>query len=438
METPRVLGQTSASVEELLDLASQVLNGGALGYLMLPREVDVVIREGRGSRLTSVDGREYIDFLMGSGPMLVGHCHPRVVEAVEHQIRQGTTFYFLNEPAIRLAEAMVAAVPCAEEIRYVSTGSDATFLALRAGRTFTGRSKILKFEGGWHGTNDYAMFGTVPQHASDYPHADSDSLGVPEVLSDEVLVVPFNDADYAEEVIDAHAGELGAVIVEPLQRVLKPEPGFLQAVRDACTRHGIVLIFDEIVTGFRLAWGGAQEAYGVVPDLACYGKAMAGGFPLAVIAGRKDVMDAFGNVSRPPQSIAWASGTFNGNPVGSTAALAAMEILSAPGVYDQLHRIGARLRSGIEDAGRRYGLPVQALGEDMVFGVRFMENSHPTSWVDLLENDKTMGARFAAECVKRGILTIPNEKFYISVAHTEADIDQTLEVIDETLKAIAR
>ena len=132
-----------------------------------------------------------------------------------------------------------------------------------------------------------------------------------------------------------------------------------------------------------------------------------------------------------------ASGTFNGNPVGSTAALAAMEILSAPGVYDQLHRIGSRLRSGIEDAGRRYGLPVQALGEDMVFGVRFMENSHPTSWVDLLENDKTMGAQFAAECVKRGILTIPNEKFYISVAHTEADIDQTLEVIDEALKAIA-
>tara|TARA_Y100000588_G_scaffold347594_1_gene396548 strand:+ start:562 stop:1881 length:1320 start_codon:yes stop_codon:yes gene_type:complete len=433
----RNIGQTSATEAELLDLAGNVLNGGALGFLMLPREADVVIREGRGSKLISVDGREYIDFLMGSGPMLVGHCHPRVIEAVEHQMRQGTTFYFLNEPAIRLAEQMIEAVPCAEEIRYVSTGSDATFLSLRAGRAFAGRSKILKFEGGWHGTNDYAMFGTVPQHASDYPHAESDSLGVPDVLGDEVLVAPFNDAEFAEQVIDQHAGELGAVIVEPLQRVLKPEPGFLQAVRDACTRHGIVLIFDEIVTGFRLAWGGAQEAYGVVPDLACYGKAMAGGYPLAVIAGRKEVMDAFGNVSRPPQSIAWASGTFNGNPIGSTAALAAMELLSAPGVYDQLHRIGSRLRSGIEEAGRRHGLPVQALGEDMVFGVRFMENSQPKTWVDLLENDKAMGSTFAVECVKRGILIVPNEKFYISIAHTDEDVDRTLEIIDEALKVVA-
>ena len=187
MADPQNIGQTSATEAELLDLAGNVLNGGALGFLMLPREADVVIREGRGSRLISVDGREYIDFLMGSGPMLVGHCHPRVIEAVEHQMRQGTTFYFLNEPAIRLAEQMIEAVPCAEEIRYVSTGSDATFLSLRAGRAFAGRSKILKFEGGWHGTNDYAMFGTVPSHASDYPHAESDSLGVPDVLGDCLL-----------------------------------------------------------------------------------------------------------------------------------------------------------------------------------------------------------------------------------------------------------
>ena len=161
MAPSTIPGQTSASNGELLELASTVMSGGALGFLMLPREEDVVVREGRGSHLISVDGREYIDYLMGSGPMLVGHCHPRILEAVEHQIRQGTTFYFLNEPAIRLAEEVIEAVPCAEQVRYVTTGSDATFLSLRAARAFTGRQKILKFEGGWHGTGDFAMFGTV-------------------------------------------------------------------------------------------------------------------------------------------------------------------------------------------------------------------------------------------------------------------------------------
>ncbi len=428
-------GQTSASNAELLQLARRVLSGGALGFLMLPSDDDVVVREGRGSRLYGVDGREYIDYLLGSGPMLVGHCHPRVVEAVERQLRQGTTFYFLNEPAIRLAERVIDAVPCAEQVRYVTTGSDATFLSLRAARAYTGRSKILKFEGGWHGTNDYAMFGTVPTEASDYPHAEVDSLGVPAVLADEVLVAPYNDTELAVQLIDEYASDLAAVIIEPLQRVLRPAPGFLEAVRAACTRRGVVMIYDEIVTGFRLAWGGAQEAYGVVPDMACYGKAMAGGFPLAVIAGRRDLMDTFGNVGRAPQTIAWASGTFNGNPLAATAAHAALDILSEPGVYDQLHRIGGRLRAGIQEAGRRRGLPVQALGEDMVFGVRFMHNSQPTQWVDLLENDRSLGARFAVQCVKRGILIVPNEKFYISIAHTDEDVDRTLEVVDDALAA---
>ena len=307
-------GQTSASNGELLELAGNVMSGGALGFLMLPRSEDVVIRKGRGSHLIGVDGREYIDYLMGSGPMLVGHCHPRIREAVEHQIRQGTTFYFLNEPAIRLAEEVIEAVPCAEQVRYVTTGSDATFLSLRAARAFTGRPKILKFEGGWHGTGDFAMFGTVPGEASDYPHAEPDSLGVPGVLADEVLVAPYNDTEFALQVIEEHADELAGVIIEPLQRVLRPLPGFLESVREACDRHGIVMIYDEIVTGFRLAWGGAQEAYGVVPDLACYGKAMAGGFPLAVITGRRDIMDLYGNVGRAPNTIAWASGTFKRQP----------------------------------------------------------------------------------------------------------------------------
>ena len=205
-------------------------------------------------------------------------------------MRKGTTFYFLNEPEIELAGKLVEAIPCADAVHYTGSGTEATFYCLRMARAFTGRNKIMKFEGAWHGMHDYGLWGTVPSTPSPYPRALPDSIGVPAETGDIVLVAPFNDIDRAVALIEAHAHELAAVIVEPLQRVLLPEPGFLQAIRDATARHGIVLVFDEIVTGFRIAWGGAQEKYGVVPDLACYGKAVSGGFPLAAIAGRADVM----------------------------------------------------------------------------------------------------------------------------------------------------
>jgi len=193
-----------------------------------------------------------------------------------------------------------------------------------------------------------------------------------------------------------------------------------------------------VVTGFRIAWGGAQELYGVVPDMATYGKAMAGGFPLAAIVGRADIMNSFGNISRPPSTVAWASGTFSGNPVAAAAGLAALEVLEAPGMYDQLHRIGSRLRAGIVAAGQRHGFTVQALGEDMVFGVRFMDNPHPRSWVDLLDSDRELGTRWAMECVRRGALILPNEKIYLSVAHAEADVDRALEICDAAFAACTR
>jgi glutamate-1-semialdehyde 2,1-aminomutase len=256
-------------------------------------------------------------------------------------------------------------------------------------------------------------------------------------VGDEVLVAPFNDLERTIPLIEQHADELAAVIVEPLQRVLTPEPGFLEEIREVTARHGIVLIFDEIVTGFRIAWGGAQEVYGVVPDLATYGKAMAGGFPMACIAGKAVNLAPFDARRTERTNLAWASGTLNGNPISASAGNAALDVLSMPGVYEGLHRIGGRLRAGIEESGKRHGFPAQALGEDAVFGVRFIDGPKPKTWMDLQKHDRALGLKWGMELLKRGLLVNPNEKFYISIAHTDEDIDRTLEVVDEAFKVVA-
>ncbi len=423
---------------ELLDQADRYLAGGGLGLFVLPPEVNLVIAEGRGSRVTDVAGREFIDYHLGSGPALLGHGHPAITGAVEGQLPKGSTYYFLNEHVLQLARRLVQAVPCAEQVHFAGSGTEATFFALRVARAHTGRTKILKFEGGWHGMHDYALWGTVPAQASDYPRARPDSQGIPDTIGDEVLVAPFNDAERAVSLIERHAGELAAVLVEPLQRVLVPQPGFLEALRDATRRLGIVLIFDEIVTGFRIAWGGAQERYGVVPDVATYGKAMAGGFPMACLAGRADILAPLDGRRTERSRMAWASGTLNGNPISAAAGVAALEVLSQPGVYEQLHRIGGRLRRGIVEAGRRHGFPTQALGEDAVFGVRFMDEEAPRSWIALLAHDRALGLRWGMECLKRGLLVNPNEKFYISLAHTDEDVDCTLQICGDAFGACAR
>ena len=429
-------GKQLTSQADLLERANKYLAAGGLGLFVLPPEVNLVIAEGHGGHVTDMNGREFIDFHLGSGPALLGHGHPEIVEAVQRQVAKGSTYYFLNEPAIRLAERLVEAIPCADQIHYTGSGTEATFFALRVARAATGRQKILKFEGGWHGMHDYALWGTVPSRPSPYPNAEPDSRGIPEAVRGQVLVAPFNDAAGAVTMIEEHARDLAAVIVEPLQRVLTPVPGFLEAVRDVTRRLGIVLIFDEIVTGFRIAWGGAQERYGVVPDLATYGKAMSGGFPMAAIAGRQELMQHL-NVERVERSrLVWASGTLSGNPVSATAGVVALDILSRPGVYDHLHHIGGRLRRGIEGLGARHGIAVQAPGEDAVFGVRFTDRRPLRTWADLLTSDTAINRRWSIELVKRGILVNHNEKFYISVMHTDADVDRTLEACDEAFAVV--
>ena len=421
---------------DLLRDAGRFLAGGGLGLFVLPPELNLVVARGAGSRIWDVAGREYIDYHLSSGPALLGHAHPAITAAVQAQVPKGTTYFFLNEPEIELARRMVDAIPCAEQVHYTGSGTEATFYALRIARAFTGRNKVLKFEGAWHGMHDYGLWGTVPQAPSDYPRAQPDSVGVPRETGETVLVTPFNETGRAVEMIERHAKELAAVIVEPLQRVLLPEPGFLEAIRKVTKQHGIVLVFDEIVTGFRIAWGGAQEKYGVVPDLACYGKAVSGGFPLAAIAGSAEVLSVLDARKRPRAEVVWATNTLNGNPVCAAAGCAALDVLAQPGIYDRLHRIGARLRKGIVDSGTRHGFAVQAPGEDAVFGVRFTDRKPLRTWMDLTTANKDLGLRWALQLLERGLLVNPNEKFYISIAHTDADVDETLAIVEQAFGAL--
>ena len=427
--------QTRERTADLVERAARVLPGASLGAFQLPQERAIVIAEGRGARLWDVDGNEYIDYVLGSGPLLLGHAHPAVVAAVQRQAARGSTFYTLNEPVIQLAEEIVAAVPCAEGIKFVSTGTEATFHALRLARAHTGKEQILKFEGGFHGVHDYALVSAYGMDATGERRPVLDSAGIPAAAAGTVHLAPFNDAATVRDVIAAHAETLAAVIVEPMQRAIPPVPGFLEAVRAATEEYGVLLIFDEVVTGFRLAYGGAQERYGVVPDLATYAKAIGGGYPLAAVVGRREIMERTDPRQRARGGYAVLGGTLSGNPVAAAAGLATLAQLRAPGIYARLFAAGDRLRQGIERLGREMGIPLHAPGAGPLFQVFFTDRPIRTH-ADTLAADTDRAVRFGMECLARGLFHTPGGKFYISAAHCEAECERTLEVFAEALRAV--
>jgi glutamate-1-semialdehyde 2,1-aminomutase len=337
---------------------------------------------------------------------------------------------------LRLAERLCRVVPCAGKVRFVSTGTEATMFAIRMARVFTGREKIVKFEGGWHGLHDYAMAGNWAWSEAPFPVARPDVGGIPKGALESILVAPFNDARTTEEILDLHGREVAAVIVEPLQRAIGPEPGFLQALRQLTRRHGIVLIFDEVVTGFRLAWGGAQEFYGVTPDLATYGKALSCGYPLAAVAGREDVMETANPARKGSPEWALLSGTLSGNPLACAAGLAALGQLGKPGVYPRLAALGRMLREGIETVARKRGVALQALGEGPIAQPVFLDPATPVRTErDLRRADGARAARLGLELIRRGVFVIPGAKMYISLAHSDGDIEAALAAFDQALAA---
>ena len=404
----------------LADIARRVLPGGGFGNI----EGETVIREGRGGRVWDVDGREYVDFLLGSGPMLVGHAHPEVTEAAQAQVARGTTFFASNEPGILLAEEIVSAVPCAEQVRFTSTGTEADLYAMRIARAFRGRDKILKFEGGYHGMSDYGLMSLWPSRPGNFPQAAPDSAGIPAQIGDSMLVCPFNDLAAAQALISAHHDELGGVIVEPMQRLVPPASGFLEGLRAATSAFGIPLIFDEVVTGFRLAYGGAQTYYRVTPDLCTLGKVIGGGFPLAAIAGRAEMMAHFDRAIVGEARFTPQIGTLSGNPVAAAAGLATLRVLQRPGAYQRLFAMGQALRHGLQRSLQEAGFAVQVPGEPPMFDAIFTA-SPVTDYRSAMAGDGGLSVRFNALLRERGVFKSAN-KLYVSLAHDEADVAHAL------------
>jgi glutamate-1-semialdehyde 2,1-aminomutase len=420
--TPR-----SADELELAALARRVLPAGHFGNMAS----DIVIAEGRGGHVWDVSGNRYIDYLLGSGPMFVGHAHPEVTAAVAAQLPKGTTFFANNPLGIRLAAAIVEAVPCAEQVRFVSSGSEADLYAMRLARAFRRRDRILKFEGGYHGMSDYGLMSLAPKRLANFPQAVPDSPGIPRGVANDVLVAPFNDAAAAVALIRAHAEELAGVILEPFQRLIPPAPGFLQALRDVTRELGIPLIFDEVVTGFRFAWGGAQAYYGVVPDICTLGKIIGGGFPLAAIAGRADIMAQFDHGIVGDDGVLMQVGTLSGNPVAAAAGLATLEVLRCPGAYEGVFATGRALMEGIAALLARHGVPAQVVGEPVLFDVIYA-TGEIRDYRGTLRADAAMQKRVNAGLRARGILK-GDSKFYMSLAHTMTDVEETLAAFDAAL-----
>jgi glutamate-1-semialdehyde 2,1-aminomutase len=364
--------------------------------------------------------------------MFIGHAHPDVVDAVRAQIPRGVTFFANSEPGIRLAAAIVDAVPCAEKVRFTSTGTEADVYAMRVARAFRGRDKVMKFEGGFHGMSEYSLQSLAPKRPGNFPQAVPDSPGIPRSVSGDMLIAPFNNPDLAASIIREHREELAAVIVEPFQRLIPPKPGFLQALRAVTAECEIPLIFDEIVTGFRFAYGGAQEYYGVIPDICTLGKIVAGGFPLAAVAGRADIMRHFdrGEVG---DAVLPQIGTLSGNPVASVAGLMTLEVLRRPGTYERVFATGERLMEGLAGMIRERGLPAQVIGEPVLFDLIFAEGEI-SDYRSGLRQDVDALRRFNATLRSEGVLK-GDSKFYVSTVHDDADTRKTLSAFAVALDA---
>src|SRR5471030_2371334 len=416
----------------LVEEAKRVLPGGSFGNM----PAEVILREGKGGRIWDEAGREYVDFLLGSGPMFIGHAHPEVTAAILEQVPLGTTYFGNNRHGIALAKAICEAVPCADQVRFVCSGTEADLYAMRAARAYRKRDKILKFEGGYHGMSDYALMSLAPKRPGNFPRPTPDSPGIPKSVQDDMVVAAFNDIEMVESLIREQKDELAGVIVEPFQRLIPPAPGFLQALRKVTADNGTPLIFDEVVTGFRFAYGGAQEYYGVTPDICTLGKIVGGGFALAAVAGRADIMKHFDRLAMADEDFLFQIGTLSGNPVASIAGLATLDVLKRPGAYEQVFKTGRTLMAALSDMLKNAGIKAQVIGEPPLFDIIFTD--HPIKdYRDTLKADKAVLGRFNKLLRERGIMK-GESKYYVSLAHTQADIDQTIEAWAGAIKELKK
>lgn len=415
----------------LFERACRVVAGGVNSNVRAASHpVPLFYREGRGARLFDVDGNEYIDYCLGQGPLLLGHSHPRVLEAVRRQLERGQLYAGQHELEILVAEKLRRHIPCAELVRFSTSGSEAVHIALRVARAFTGRTKIVKFEGHYHGWFDNILVSVNPETLDQRPVRES--RGQTEAVLEEVIVLPWNDAARLGETLAASAQEIAAVIMEPVMcntGCIPPEPGYLEIVRDLCTRYGIVLIFDEIITGFRLGLGGAQAFFGVTPDLAVFGKALGSGFPISCLAGKRALMEGIANLS------VVHAGTYNANPVSLAAAWATLEELEQNGEthYHTLFALGQKLMREIAAIAERKGRSVTVQGLGPMFHVAFTHRSRIRDAREYCDVDAVLTTAFASRLQERGVRVIPRGLWYLCTAHTEEDIARTVESVDAVL-----
>lgn len=414
--------------------ACEVIPGGVNSPVRSARAVGMTplfVKEARGSHIVDVDGNGYIDYVGSWGPLILGHAHPKVVEAIKTTSERGTSYGIPTELEVRMAGKVVEMVPSMEMVRMVNSGTEATMSAIRLARGFTGRKKIVKFNGCYHGHGDSLLVRSGSGLAT---FGIPGSPGIPEEIVQHTLSLPYNDLTEVERVMSEMGKDVAGIIVEPVAAnmgVVPPVPGFLEGLRTLCSRYGALLIFDEVITGFRLAPGGAQQIYGILPDLTCLGKIIGGGLPVGAYGGRRDVM-----LRMAPAGDVYQAGTLSGNPLAMSAGLATLHLLEEEGVYEELDEKAEYLSKGIGQAARAEGI---ALFQTRVgsIGCAFFTDRVVRDFETAQTSDTEAYGVFFREMLKQGVYLAPSqfEAFFLSTAHTREDLDRT---IDASSRGFAR
>ncbi len=421
--------------KQLFEQAKQLMPGGVNSPVRAFRSVQLdplFIASGKGSKIYDVDGREYIDFVGSWGPLILGHAHPEVLEALHQTAEKGTSFGAPTELEILMAQKIVEMVPSVEMVRMVNSGTEATMSAIRLARGVTGRSKIVKFEGCYHGHGDSFL---IKAGSGALTLGEPNSPGVPEGLARETLTAQFNDVHSVEVLFDRFADEIAAVIVEPIagnMGVIPPAPGFLESLRQLCDRHNALLIFDEVMTGFRVHPGGAQALYGVTPDLTTMGKVIGGGLPAAAYGGKKEIMKQVA-----PDGPVYQAGTLSGNPLAMAAGLKTLELISQPGFFDALNRKADAFFNDLKTFIEQEGLPL-SVNHVHSMGCVFFKEEGVHNFTEATQSDTQKFARYFAEMLRQGIYLAPSqyEAMFISAAHSVEDLQVTFHIAQNVLKQL--
>ncbi len=422
--------------QELFRKALRLMPGGVNSPVRAFRAVGgdpVFISSGKGSRITDVDGRSYIDFVMSWGPLVLGHCHPEVVEAVAKALGTGTSFGASTAAEVELAERLVEAFPSMERVRLVSSGTEATISAVRVARAATGREKILKFEGCYHGHGDSFL---VKAGSGVATLGLPDSPGVPRALAELTITVPFNDTQALEEAFRVHHRQLAAAVVEPVagnMGVVPPLEGFLEKLRSLTAEHGTVLIFDEVITGFRIAYGGAQQTCRVLPDLTTLGKIIGGGLPVGAYGGKAALMDLVA-----PVGPVYQAGTLSGNPLAVSAGLKTLEILRRPGTYDRLNSLSEKLTAGLGAEAKRAGVAL-AINRVASMFTPFFTRGPVVDYASARKAETSAFAGFFRAMLEQGVYFPPSqfEAAFVSAAHSEDDVQKTIAAAAKAFAKVA-